>query len=316
MAGYAELLCGLSQADGGWGAGMTDRDARSGGIGGGALRDAIHNGQGSAPKDLLTSVGRALQVLETIAASPQPLPAKAVAQRLGISLGTSYHVLHTLEHAGYVVRLGQGRYGLGTKLPALYRGFHRQFDLIPPLRPLLTELADRAAEDVYMAVVRSGEIVVAEVVEGSQTLHFGDLGVGFSPVAHTTALGKVLLAAAPEATVDAYLHERRLRPFTRRTLVERRHIKRQLRAVEELGVAKDLEELAEGCCCVAVPVVDASGSAVAAIGLSAPADRWRGEQARFIQLCCEIGARASQTLAGGARAGRNGARSRARPGSW
>jgi DNA-binding IclR family transcriptional regulator len=295
---------------------MADRDGRTGGIGGGALREAIRDGRASAPKDLLTSVGRALEVLETIAASPQPLPAKAVAQRLGLSLGTSYHVLHTLEHAGYVVRLGHGCYGLGTKLPALYRMFHAQFELIPPLRPLLTELADRAGEDTYLAVIRSGEIVVADVVEGSRTLHFGDLGVGFSPMAHATALGKVLLAAAPEETVDAYLHERRLRPFTRRTLVERRHIKRQLRAIGELGLAKDLEELAEGCCCVAVPVLDASGTAVASIGLSTPAARWRSEQGRLILLCREIGARATEAISGGPRAVRSGPRAPARAGSW
>jgi DNA-binding IclR family transcriptional regulator len=264
---------------------------------GAALRAAIGlERPGPQPKDLLTSVGRALDVLETIASSPRPLPAKAVAQRLGLSLGTSYHVLHTLEHAGYVVRLGQGRYGLGGKVPALYRLFHEQFDLVPTVRPLLAELADRAREDAYLAVFRDGEVVIAEVVEGSPDLHLEGLGVGFTRVAHTTAIGKVLLAAAPEEAVDHYLGERPLAAFTRRTLVERRHIKRHLGAVQELGVGKDLEELAEGCCCVAVPVVDARGATVAAIGLSTPTDRWRRERETLEALCAEAGVRASAAL--------------------
>jgi DNA-binding IclR family transcriptional regulator len=263
---------------------------------GGALRAAIAGEAGAQPKDLLTSVSRALEVLETVASSPHPLPAKAVALELGISLGTSYHVLHTLEHAGYVVRLGHGRFGLGGKVPSLYRLFHEQFDLVPTLRPLLTEMAERAGEDAYLAVFRSGEVLIAEVVERSERLHLDGLGVGFSRVAHTTALGKVLLAATSEETLDDYLGERRLQPFTRRTLVQRRHIKRHLRAVQELGIGKDLEELADGCCCVAVPVLDARGAAVAAIALSTPPSRWRTDQAALTALCCEIGARASNAL--------------------
>jgi DNA-binding IclR family transcriptional regulator len=133
-------------------------------------------------------------------------------------------------------------------------------------------------------------------VEGSAELHLDGLGVGFSRVAHTTAIGKVLLAAAPQEEVDAYLEERRLAALTPRTLVERRHIKRHLGAVHELGVGKDLQELAEGCCCVAVPVVDGRGDTVAAIGLSTPAERWRRDGAALEGLCAEIGLRASHAL--------------------
>ena len=59
-------------------------------------------------------------------------------------------------------------------------------------------------------------------------------------------------------------------PYTRRTLVQRRHIKRHLRVVRERGIGKDLEELAEGCCCVAVPVLGARGEVLGAIGSPRP----------------------------------------------
>jgi DNA-binding IclR family transcriptional regulator len=265
---------------------------------GDALRAAIVHGSYQAPRDVLSTVSRALDVLEVVAASPHPLPAKAVAQRLGLSLGTSYHVLHTLEHAGYVVRLGHGRFGLGGKVPQLYRLFRDQLDLVPAVRPYLVELAERTREDAYLAVLRNGEVVIAEVVEASEELHLDGLGVGFSPVAHSSALGKVLLAAEPDDVVDDYLNERRLAPFTRRTLVQRRHIKRHLAVVRELEIATDLEELADGCCCVAVPLVDSGGTTVAAIGLSCPAARWRRERDYLTALVREVGARAEVTLGG------------------
>ena len=262
--------------------------------------DAIRVGPGaaSAPNDHLASVGRALDVLEAVAAAPDPLPAKAIAHDLGIGLGTTYHVLNTLEHAGYVVRLTRGRFGLGPKVPELYRLFHRRHDLVPAVRPLLDELAERAEEDAYMAVFRDGEVVVAEVVGASPRLHVDGLEVGFTRIAHTTAIGKVLLASATDADLDDYLQERRLVPYTRRTLVQRRHIKRHLRVVRERGIGKDLEELADGCCCVAVPVLDGRGAVAAAIGISTPAERWRTHEAGLTELCCEIGVRASNALRG------------------
>lgn len=266
------------------------------GMRGAALRAAVLATE-PAPRDLLISVERALDVLETIATSPRPIPAKAVAQRLEISLGTSYRVLHTLEHAGYVVRLGHGCFGLGGKVTSLSRLFQEGLDVVQTLRPALKRLAVEAEEDTYLALFRGGEIAVAEVIEGSSALHVGALEVGFSRVAHASALGKVLLAACPDDTIDDYLGQQRLRAFTPRTLVRRRDIKSDLHTVRETGVGYDLEELAIGCCCVAAPVRDARGAVVGSVGLSTPADRWRREEGRMTRLCVSAAAQASKSLA-------------------
>ncbi len=271
---------------------------QSPGMGGAALRRELAEAPARPPpRDILTSVVRAFEVLELLAASADPLPVKAVASRLGISLGTAYHVMHTLEHGGYVVRLGQGRFGLGGKLTELSRLFMgRLQDVVPVARPHLETLADEAQEDTYLAAMRGGEIVVAEVVERSSNLHCGDLGVGFAEVAHTTALGKVLLAASEHVDVHHYLQERRLARLTPNTLVERRHVKRHLKAVREAGVARDLEEFADGVCCVAFPVVDAAGATVASVGLSVPVGKWRREHERLTRLCAEAARGASEGL--------------------
>jgi DNA-binding IclR family transcriptional regulator len=269
-------------------------EARAG-MRGSALRAAVLATE-SEPRDLLSSVERALDVLETIACSARPIPAKAVAQRLGISLGTSYRVLHTLEHGGYVVRLGHGCFGLGGKITSLSRRFQENLDLVRTLRPTLEHLAAEAEEDAYLALLRGGEIAVAEVVEGSSTLHVGGLEVGFSRVAHASALGKVLLAACPDDTIDDYLGQQHLRALTPRTLVQLRHIKSDLHTVRETGVGHDLEELSDGCCCVAAPVHDARGAVVGSVGLSAPTARWRREEARLTRLCVSAAAHASKSL--------------------
>ncbi len=267
--------------------------AKSLGMRGAALRETIAADPVAPPADLLTSVARALDVLELIASSAEPLPAKAVSLSLEISLGTAYHVLHTLEHADYVVRLGHGRFGLGGKIPALTRRFTQGCDALPIIGVHLKALAAETGEDAYLAVMRSGEIVVTEVSESTSDLHVGDLGVGFSRVAHTTALGKVLLAGAGDEAAGEYLSERELRRFTARTLTERRHLKRHLQAVRERGMALDLEELADGCCCVGFPVVGAGGATIAALAISTSADRWHREHERLSALCADAARDAS-----------------------
>jgi len=221
-----------------------------------------------APRDLLTTVERALDVLETMADSLLPVPAKAIAKRLGISLGTSYRVLHTLEHAGYVVRLGHGCFGFSGKAASLSRQFQDSIDVVQTFRPALKRLAQEAEEDTYLALLRGGEVAVAEVIEGSEALHLGGLEVGFIRVAHASALGKVLLAACQDDAIDDYLGQRPLVALTPRTLVGRREIKDDLKTVRETGLGYDVEEVALGCCCVAAPVRDFRGAVVGSVGIS------------------------------------------------
>src|ERR687897_587029 len=69
----------------------------------------------------LSSVHRALQVLEVVAAAGDGISAKAVARRLEYKLSTTYHLLESLVADGYLVRLEASRgFGLGPKLPALH----------------------------------------------------------------------------------------------------------------------------------------------------------------------------------------------------
>lgn len=265
------------------------------GIEGAALR-AVVAAHDHEPRDLLTSAERALQALELIAAAPGPLPAKALAQQLGTSLGTSYRVLHTLEHEGYAVRLGHGCYGLGPKLSSLFERFQERLDPAEVARPMVAELADCLDEDAYLAVMRGGEVAVAEVTRASRELHLAEPGVGFTRVAHVAAVGKVLLAACPTETTDDYLGARALEACTPFTLVARRAIKRDLAQARERGYAVELEELALGCCCVAAPVLDACGATVASIGISVPVERFTAERGEITRRCRETAATASRAL--------------------
>lgn len=71
----------------------------------------------SAPT-LITSVQRALHLVDEVGAAGRPLPAKALARRTGLALPTAYHLLATLVHEGYLTRVDHC-YALGDRILAL-----------------------------------------------------------------------------------------------------------------------------------------------------------------------------------------------------
>jgi IclR family pca regulon transcriptional regulator len=96
-----------------------------------------------------------------------------------------------------------------------------------------------------------------------------DLHVGSRLPAYCTSMGKVLLAFLPDAEREEVLDRI---TFARRgpnTLTSKTALLAELQRVRATGIAVNNEELAYGLRSVAVPVIDASGEAVAAVNLAA-----------------------------------------------
>lgn len=67
-----------------------------------------------AEKSLVRSLQRGLQIINLVAAEG-PVHAKLVARTVKLPLPTAYHLLRTLVHDDYLVRLDDGRYVLGER---------------------------------------------------------------------------------------------------------------------------------------------------------------------------------------------------------
>ncbi|MCK6210871.1 helix-turn-helix domain-containing protein [Georgenia sp. EYE_87] len=82
----------------------------------------------AAQPTLIHSVVRALNLLDAVGAAGGPVPAKRLARTVGLPLATTYHLLRTLVHEGYLARTPDG-YVLGERVDALAAGAP------PPRRP-------------------------------------------------------------------------------------------------------------------------------------------------------------------------------------
>ena len=72
--------------------------------------------KGDHEPTLITSVRRALRLMETVAGHDTGAPAKLIAREAGLPLATTYHLMRTLMHEGYLRKLDDGAFVLGDAL--------------------------------------------------------------------------------------------------------------------------------------------------------------------------------------------------------
>src|SRR6478672_11833540 len=152
---------------------------------------------------LITSVQRALRLLEAVSAHENGAPAKLLARETELPLATAYHLLRSLVHDGYLRKLDDGGFVLGDKLGSLQVSGGGQA-LLSRVRPTLAALRDELATAAYLTFYEEGEIRVAEIVDGPRAPRV-DLWVGFEDAGHATALGKTVLRELDETSRDDYL---------------------------------------------------------------------------------------------------------------
>ncbi len=208
---------------------------------------------------LIQSVQRALRVIEVVAEHDGRARAKEVARATGLTLATTYHLLRTCTHEGWLQRLDDGSYVLGHRIDVV-RTQGTAARGIAHARPALEWLRDTLCGAVYLGRYVDGEIVVAEIVDSVRAPRI-DLWVGIHDAAHATALGKAILAQLTEPDRADYLSRHPLHDLTPRTVVDRR----QLRLPAPGDVAVDDGEYALGGSCLAATVT--TGPDAGAVGV-------------------------------------------------
>jgi DNA-binding IclR family transcriptional regulator len=158
-----------------------------------------------APDYSVPAVDKALDILELIAASPEPLTQTEIAEATGRSVGQLFRVLVTLERRGFLVRERGGGYMLGTRLFDLAHQHEPLRGLRAAALPVMHDLAVEVQQSCNLAVLEGDRVRVIAQVESPADFGYR-VRVGALFDAATTATGEVLRSTPEVVRADALQH--------------------------------------------------------------------------------------------------------------
>ncbi|HXJ15938.1 MAG TPA: IclR family transcriptional regulator [Candidatus Polarisedimenticolia bacterium] len=217
------------------------------------------------------SLERALMLLDIVAREGEGLTNAEISRRMGMAPSTCSYILSRLDREGYVRRDKKtGRYQIGLRIVELAYGALRTIGHRPIVEPALHKLVEQTRLTALVAVWVRGRAVVVDKVESPESIKV-DVDIGFPLYAHSSALGKVLLACLAPQEFDEFVQEHGLPRRTAKTITSRAKLLQELETVRARGFATANEEEFVGGRAVAAPILDGFGKVCAAVSGAGPA---------------------------------------------
>ena len=223
-------------------------------------------------QNTIKSLDRAMEVFEFLSES-QGKALTTLAKDLNQSPATVYRILVTLEGRGLVEfdaidqvwHVGPRAFIIGSR-------FLRRTSLVDRARPLLRALMETTGETANLGIEQNGHVLFVSQVETLASIR-AFFPPGTLSRLHASGIGKALLAQMDEARVDRFLAGSPLERFTEFTLIDRDALIEDLKSTRLRGYAIDGEERNLGMRCIAAPVFDIHGDAIAGLSVSGPTSR-------------------------------------------
>jgi IclR family transcriptional regulator, pca regulon regulatory protein len=229
----------------------------------------------------LQSLERGIAVIQVFSRERPALTLSEVARLTGITRATARRILLTLEEIGHVRSDGR-LFSLTPRVLSLGWAYLSSLNLWDVAQPHMEELADRTKESCSVATLDLPDVVYVARMPTRRIMTIS-LGVGTRLPAHCTGMGRVLLAALPDAELDAFLAGARLEAFTARTITDPAGLREAIEQVRENGWALVDQELELGLRSIAAPL-RTQGATIAALNVAVAAARVPLEQLREAML--------------------------------
>jgi len=225
-----------------------------------------------AVQNTIQSVDRAFDVLDYLAANGA-MTLSEIAAGLSQSPATIYRVLSTLEARGIAEMdsLSQA-WTIGPTAFQIGYAFIRRMSVVERSRPIMRDLMVQTGETANLGIENADRVMFVSQVETDAAIRaFFPPGTQ-SPI-HASGIGKALLAHYPTARLDRFLNNITLEKFTDKTIIDTDALLAEMANIRAIGYAFDDEEKNLGMRCIAAPILNFFGEAVAGISVSGPTHR-------------------------------------------
>lgn len=250
----------------------------------------------STQPEAVSSVLKVFNILQALGEQKE-IGVSELSQRLMMSKATTYRFLQTMKTLGYVSQEGEAdKYALTLKMFELGSKSLEFVDLIDIADKEMREINKVTNETVHLGSIDDGSIIYLHKIDSSYHLRMHSR-VGRRNPLYSTAIGKVLLSHLPDAEVRVILDTVEFIKHTDKTHDNTEQLIEELNTVRECHYGEDNEEQEPGLRCIAVPVYDRFGHAIAAVSVSFPIIRFDEEKkAEYITFLHNAGRTISEQL--------------------
>lgn len=210
---------------------------------------------------------RALDILEELAQAPDPRGLSELAQAVGMSKTTVFRIAGTLLKRGYVEKTLEGRYTVGPNLFRLLSYHINSLELQTEAKPFLAALKRVLGLTAHLGIL-DGAFVSYIEKDSPEWEEEKYTEVGYRSPAYCSSMGKCLLACLSRSELEEALYGFTFEAHTPNTFTRKDAFVKYLHRVRAQGWAMDDEEYELGHRCVAAPVFNYRGDAIAAVGVS------------------------------------------------
>lgn len=200
-----------------------------------------------------------------------------LALRIGMPPSSAHRLLTTLETYALVeFSSATQEWGIGVEAFRIGSAFTQRGQLVERARVVMHRLVEDTGETANLAQEHDGEVVVLSQADTPNPIR-AFFRAGTRVAMHSSGIGKALLAEKDRASIERLLQRRGLAEFTPKTLTSPERLFADLALTRERGWSFDDEERYAGMRCIAAPIFNAHGEAIAGISVSGPSARFTAD---------------------------------------
>ncbi len=215
---------------------------------------------------------RSLKLLDLVASS-DGAALTDLSDQSGMAPSTVHRLLTSLANHGMVAHDAEtGAWTIGLKAFEIGNAFLRFRKLGTISRPFLKHLMEHSGETANIGIEDGGDVVFISQVESHAPMRAFFRPGRRGPI-HASGIGKAILSTWGDAEIERLLSTHTLPRFTEKTRDTLPKLITDLETIRTRGWSIDDEEHTLGMRCLAAPIFNEYGEAIAGISVSGPAVR-------------------------------------------
>lgn len=216
---------------------------------------------------------RGLAMLELMAQQPQGVTLSEVTSALKMSAASAFRIATALEELGYLRRdEATKKFFVTRRLLLLGQPQATSRSLVECSVESMRRVLNATGETTQLCCLAEDQCVVIDQLASVHPFKY-IVDIGSRAPLHCAAPGKAIMAYLPEDELAPLLTQVKLEKHTDRSITSRKELRAELEHIRANGYAVDRGEHFDGIHCVAAPLLNHHGQAIAAITIAGPSSR-------------------------------------------